>query len=370
MSEVFLFLLAEGMAAADTSWPVIVRTAQGLEQRTQLGDLPAALPGAAVVVIVPMEMAGCCVIGPVPGKRPRRESLAYAAEEQLASPLETSHLAFGAADEQGCRRVLMVALEGFQQLLSLLQAQGIDPVAVHVDADLLGGNEACALWFEGRWLLGGGGCARLAVSADAAQLLARQLPRMAWMAETHHPGMALCNHPVPSALATLVQGRAGAIDLRQGALRRRRKGPGWHGLAAGLALIVLMASVADYLRAEWVLQRATQQQAENVMAFQRWAPDQPVGPDLAARIVALEQRTMPSTAVERLAWFAEHLVSAGNVTLERAESDPAGSWRMDVAAQGFGDLERLRERVPGLLVEHASQSEHGVRAALSWQEAE
>lgn len=370
MSEVFLFLLAEGMATADAPWPVLIRTAQGLEYRTHLGSLPPELAGAEVVAILPMEMAGSCVIGPVPGKRPRRESLAYAAEEKLAIPLEASHLAFGPADGKGCRRVVMIELEVYRRTLSMLQAQGIDPVAVHVDADLLNTAQACALWFEGRWLLGGHGAACLAVGAQAAQALAGRLPPMPWMAEAEQTAAVLGNQLVTSALDTLVQGRAGAVDLRQGPLRRRLKGPPWRGLAGGLALLGLMVSAADYLRAEWIIQRTSQRQAENLMAFQRWAPGQPLGPDLAARVRALEHRPRPSTAMERLASFAEQLVAAGNVTLEQAETNPAGGWRIEVAAQGFDDLERLRERLPGMSMEHARQTDEGVRAALSWQEAE
>lgn len=370
MSEVFLFLLAEGMATADTPWPVLIRTAQGLEYRTHLGNLPPELAGTAVVAILPMEMVGSCVIGPVPGRRTRRESLAYAAEEQLATALESSHLAFGPADEKGCRRVVIIELEVYRQMISLLQAQGIEPVAVHVDADLLGGDDVCALWFEGRWLLGGYGGARLAVSAQAAQALAHHLPSMPWMAEVKEKAAALCNRQINSALDTLMQGRAGAIDLRQGAFRRRCNGTSWHGLAGALVLVLLMVSLADYLRAEWLLQRTSQRHADNIMAFQRWAPDQPLGPDLAARVRALEHRPEPSTSVERLASFAEQLVEAGNVTLEQAESNPAQGWRIEVAAQGFSDLERLRERLPSVRMDHARQAEQGVRATLSWQEVE
>jgi len=370
MSEVFLFLLAEGMATTDTPWPVLIRTAQGLEYRTNLGNLPPELAGTAVVAILPMEMVGSCVIGPVPGRRPRRESLAYAAEEQLATALETSHLAFGATDEKGCRRVITIEQEVYRQMISLLQTQGIDPVAVHVDADLLGGDEVCALWFEGRWLLGGYGGARLAVSTQAAQVLAHHLPSMPWMAEGQVVAAPLYNRQINSALDTLVQGRAGAIDLRQGDFRRRRNGPSWHRLAGALVLVFLMVSLADYLRAEWLLQRTSQQHAENIMAFERWAPGQPSGPDLAARVSALEHRPKPSTSVERLASFAEQLVEAGNVTLERAESSPGQGWRIEVAAQGFSDLERMRDRLPGVGMDHARQAEQGVRATLSWQEAE
>lgn len=370
MSDVYLFLLAEGLAAGIEQWPVLVRTAQGPLYRTQLGNLPPELACAAVVLVLPMEMAGYCVIGPVPGRHPSRETLAYAVEEQLAAPLDAMHLAFGPVDDGGRRQVLVVELACLHRVMAGLQAQGIDPVAVHVDADLLRAEQACALWFEGRWLLGGSEGIRLAISAQAAQVLTQQCAALRWWAEPGSMEATGYDQQVDSAVETLVQGKAGAVDLRQGGMRRRRKGPVWHGLAAGALLALLMVCLSDHLRVEWLMQQAARQHVENVQAVQRWAPGQPPGADLAARISLLEKLPRPSTAVEQLALFAEQLVGAGNVTIERAESSPAQGWRVDVVAQGFDDLERLGARVPGMRMEHGRQADQAVRATLAWQEAE
>jgi general secretion pathway protein L len=370
MNESYLFLLPEGLAEGDEQWPVLVRTVQGQVYRAQLGHLPPELGGAKVAVVLPMEMAGYCEIGPLPGRRPSRESLAYAAEEQLAAPLETLHLAFGLADEQGCRKVMAVDLERLQQVMARLLAQGCDPVAVYVDADLLCAGRACALWFEGRWLLGGTEAARLAINPQSAQVLMPRCPSMPWMAEPGSTGAALCDQEVASAVETLVQGTAGAVDLRQGALRRRRNGPRWQGPASAVVLASLMLCLADYLRAEWLMQRVSQQYAENVQVLQRWASEQPASADLAIQISLLEHRPRPSTAVEQLALFAEQLVGAGNLTIERAESSPAQGWRVEVVAQSFDDLERLSARDATLQVEHARQADAGVRASISWRGAQ
>ena len=370
MNDVYLFLLAEGVVAGDETWPVLVRTAQGQMCRSQLGSLSPKLANAPVVVILPMELAGYSVIGPVPGKRPSREVLAYAAEEQLAAPLEALHLAFGPEDEEGRRKVWAIALERLHQLMSTLLAQGIDPVAVYVDTDLLRVERACALWFEGRWLLGGTEGPRLAVSAQAALVLKQKCASMPWLAEPGSLAEACCDQQVASAVDTLLQGIAGAVDLRQGAQRLRRKGPAWQGVASGVVLAALMVCLVDYLRAEWLMQQTSRQHAENVRVLQRWAPEQPASADLASRIRLLEYTPPQSTAVEQLALFSEQLVSAGNLVIERAETTAEQGWRVDVIAQGFDDLERLGGRVAGMRMEHGRQMEQGVRATLSWRETE
>lgn len=370
MSDVYLFLLAEGMAAADGTWPVLVRTAQGQLDRSTLGDLPPTLANAGVVLVLPMELAGYCRVGPVPGRRPGREVLGYAAEEQLAAPLEASHLAFGPEDDEGRRKVLVIALERLRPLMSLLLEQGIDPVAVHVDADLLSAAQACALWFEGRWLLGGTEGARLAVSAQAAQVLKQSHASIPWMAEAGAMGAHCCDQEVDSAVELLVQGKTGAVDLRQGTLRRRRSAPAWQAMAGSVVLALLMVCLAEYWRTEWLMRQVSLQHTDNVRVLQRWAPEPLAGGDLAAQIRLLEHMPRQSTAVEQLAQFSEQLVSSGNLVIERAETTAGQGWRVDVIAQGFDDLERLGERVAGMRMEQGRQTAQGVRATLAWQEAE
>ena len=369
MSDVYLFLLAEGVAAADTTWPVLVRTAQGHLHRSTLGNLPPIVAEAGVVLVLPMELVGYCRIGPVPGRRPSREVLGYATEEQLAAPLEVSHLAFGPEDEEGRRKVLVIALEHWRQVMSTLLEQGVDPVAVYVDADLLNTARACALWFEGRWLLGGSESARLAVGTQAAQVLKQGYAPMPWIAEAGAIGATCCDQEVASAIEILLQGKAGAVDLRQGSFSRRRTRPVWQAMASGVVVALLMVCLADYLRTEWLMHQTSQQHTDNVRVLQRWAPEQLAGGDLATRINVLEHMPAPSTAVEQLALFSEQLVSAGNLVIERAEMTAEQGWRLHVIAQGFDDLERLGGRVAGMRMEQGQQTDQGVRATLSWQEA-
>ena len=76
MSETWLYLLPAGVAAADAQWPVWLRAGDGSVRKTRLDALGATLAGP-VILVLPMEMLGSCEIGPVPGKRPKPEALAY-----------------------------------------------------------------------------------------------------------------------------------------------------------------------------------------------------------------------------------------------------------------------------------------------------
>ncbi|MCY1427561.1 type II secretion system protein L [compost metagenome] len=286
----------------------------------------------------------------------------------MAAPLETLHLVFGSPDAQGHRRALVIERQVLANLIALLKAQGIDPLGIHADADLLGADQPRALWLEGRWLSGGHGGPWLVASPQAVEVLVGQLPPMARQAEPAVAGQTLYNQTVDSAFHTFIQGRAQALDLRQGPFRRRRSVVPWPSLAGGALLAFAMVCLAEHLRVEWLSKRTAQLHAENLQAFLRWAPGQSVAGDLATQIRALDFRPREKTTVEGLVSFTEQLVETGNITVERAVSSPSEGWRLEVLAQGFDDLERLRQRAPAVLMDQARQAEQGVRATLTFRE--
>lgn len=363
MSEQGIYLLPEGLQRAPENWPVLFWTGQGDTGRSQLGSLPEALAGKPTVLVLPMEMLGSALAPSLAARRPTREALAYAVEEQLAAPLETLHLAFAPADGQGRRRALVIARERLQGVLALLRNEGIDPLSIHADADRLF-DQAGALWLEGRWVIGGAGQPLLAISSPAMASLAPLLPALPWLAEgaAQAPG----NAQGDDALAVLVRGRGNAIDLRQGDFRRRRAGLPWQPLMAVVMAIWLMACLADQLRASWLEQRTARLHADNLEQLQRFAPGQPVKGDLAQWVGALRQRPLPVTRVQQLAVLGEQLVQTGNLRLERAELVLGQGWRLEVSGPRFDDLERLRQRLPGLVMGQARQDEQGVQASLTW----
>jgi len=363
MSEQGIYLLAQGLQQVSDDWPVVFWTLQGEVGRCRLGSLPVGFAGEPTVLVLPMEMLGSAQVPGLPGRRPSREALGYALEEQLAAPLETLHLAYAPAGRQGPRRALVIERERLHAVLALLHGQGIDPLAIHADADRLF-DQAGALWLEGRWLVGGEGQPLLAVSAPAVAGLAPLLPAMPWLAEDL--AQAPCNEQVDNAMALLVRGRSAATDLRQGDFRRRRASMPWQPLLAVALATWLMACLAEQLRAGWLEQRTARLHAENLQQVQRWVPGQaPVG-DLAPWVEALQQRPRPATQVQQLAKLGEQLVQTGNLRLERAERALGQGWRLEVVGLRFDDLERLRERLPGLVMGQARQAEQGVQASLAW----
>ncbi|MGE7990365.1 type II secretion system protein GspL [Pseudomonas sp. NPDC089554] len=368
MSEYAIYLVPEGVGTAQASWPVRVRRPDGSMYRSRLDDL-AALAGHHVALVLPMELFAYCQAGPLPGRRPGRDALAFAVEERLATPLEELHLAFGAADESGSRPCLAIDRACLEQVLAWVRAQGVEPLAVLADADLLSSADPTALWLEGRWLLGGKHRQRLALSPAAAQVLAASMPEVSWLAE---PGQALQEgsyEPVADAFALLWEGRVQAIDLRQGIFAPTRGlSLPWQGLLAGCLLAGLLVCLADYWRAGWLQQQAAQLHQDNVNAFERWAPGQPPRDDLARQVSELVQRPQPATSMQRLALLSEPLVESGGLWIERAERTASHGWRVEVVARGFDDLERLRERLPGVQVGQAQQQEaQRVSATLVWE---
>ncbi|BBH43846.1 type II secretion system protein GspL [Pseudomonas sp. KU43P] len=362
MNEAGVYLLPEGIRQADSAWPVIAWTAQGQVCRTQLAETGALLAGAPVIVVLPMELLSSCQVPAIPGRKVSREAMGYALEEQLATPLDTLHLAYSSADVQGRRQALAIEQDRWQCLLKLLLEQGLDPVAVQADADRLFAAPA-ALWLEGRWLLGGADLPLMAATDAMANALSQRLAPMSWQADVPNQ---LSNQRIDSAIARLIDGRPGAIDLRQGASRRRRRSLPWQRALAGVAMIGLLAGVVDQLRAAWVQQRANQLRADNQLQFQRWAPGHAGGSDLSRLVEALRQQPPPATAIQRLLVLAGQVVETGNLTFERAELMPDQGWRVEVTGVRFDDLERLRERMPDLVVGHARQDEQGVQATLTW----
>lgn len=361
MDEQWVYLLPEGVPHADPQWPVLLWTPQGELRRSRLCDLAGLAQGKPLVLMLPMEMLGTCRVPALSGRKLPHQTLAYAVEEQLAAPLESLHLAFANVDEHGTRKGLVIDRALIQWLLAQLQAQGIDPVAVHADADLLPAAAPNAVYLAGRWLLGGGDLQGLALTAQAAQAIAAELPPLPSLAEPDG------GERVVRALRSMAQGRAQAIDLLQGVLRARRRQLPWQKLMAGALAMLLVVCTADLLHAYRLEQRLAQRHADNVQAFERWAPGQSAEGDLLARVKALEQRALPPTALQGLAALAEQVIETGNLRLERAELLDAQGWRVELIAQGFADLERLRQRNPGLDVGHALQVDDRVRATLTWR---
>ncbi|WP_444757315.1 type II secretion system protein GspL [Pseudomonas sp. A014] len=366
MNEYAAYLLPEGVGGVPKHWPVRVLQPDGVTRESRLSDLEA-LAGQKVTLVLPMELFSYCQTGSLPGRKPAYDTLAFAVEDQFATALETLHLAFGMANQASSRPCLVIDRACFEQLLSCLRVQGVQPQAVLVDADMLASTGPTALWLEGRWLFGGGEQQRLAVNCAAARVLSTSLPEIKWLAE---PGQASRWDEVElvtDAFALLWQGRFDAINLLQGAFAPgRAKSVPWQALLGGCLLAALLACIAEYWHVEWLQGQVAQLKQHNVRAFQRWAPGHVPRDDLARQINELMQHPAPPTAMQRLAVLSESLVESGDLRIERAEVVAGQGWRIEILAQGFDDLERFRQRLPGLQVERAQQAAQQVSATLTW----
>ncbi|WDY58364.1 type II secretion system protein GspL [Pseudomonas sp. PSKL.D1] len=343
MTEHIIYLLPAGIGGAEAQWPVRVRTSGGEVYRSVLGELPLPQVGQAVVLVLPMELLSCCGTGPLSTRRPSRQTLAYAVEEQLDTALETLHLAFSADGDH----VLAIDRALFERVLACLRERGIEPRAIYADADMLAQKGPAAVWLEGRWLIGGGENVRLAASAQIAQALVDRLPPMHWMAEPDYAGDPLCNRRVGDALAELCHKPAGAIDLLQGGYARRHGLFPWRHLVGALVLSGLLVSLAGQWRSDQVVRHADELRA---------ASQQPDRQLVQA----------PPSSMQHLAEMSEQLVAAGGLTIALAQHTEGEGWQVNVVAHGFADLERLRERLPNLQVGQARQRGAEVRATLVW----
>lgn len=333
MNEPWLYLLPDGQLEQGAQWPTLYSVpGQTTLLHADLAGAGQVLQGVAVRVVLAQELLAWhhC---PAVGRRLARQAQGYALEDQLCAPLESLHLAFGACDTAQRRAVQSIDRQLFERLLGLLAAHGIDALSVHVDADLLPGDEAGAWWIAGRWLLGGGQAPRLALSGADAQVLAAQLTHLQW-----HPDSQ------PYLLAAQLPD---AIDLRQGAFRRRRTYWPWAGLAVSvLAFAVLGVGLEHHYHA------AEQQVNAARIAAQQQALAVPAAP--------------APTRVQQLAPLADHLVASAGLYLEQARWQLREGWRVQLLAVDFAALERLRERQPDLALDDASSTDDGVRARLNW----
>jgi general secretion pathway protein L len=162
----WLYLTAEGLTAAPSAdWPCCVWSPTSQRQLMPLKEAASTLDGQAVDLLLPMELCSWVCSDPWTSRRqPGAQALAYAVEEQLSEPLDAVHLSVGARDSDGRYPVMVIGRERFGGVLAVLAESGIEVRAVFVDADLLPLDQACAVWWFGRWILGGQLPARLALS--------------------------------------------------------------------------------------------------------------------------------------------------------------------------------------------------------------
>jgi general secretion pathway protein L len=359
----WLYLTAEGLAAPSNNWPCYLWATAGQGRHLPLNQAAAMLEGQEVDLLLPMEMCSRVSSDPWPTRRrPEAQALAFAVEDQLGQALEDVHLSMGARDPDGCYPVLVIARDRLIAVLALLTEAGIQVRAAFVDADVLPAGQSLGVWWFGRWLLGGGTSARMALSPDSRAQLGGYLPKdIQWLSERESLAKMdqwLANRP------------AQAINLLQGAFAARRQRLPWRLSGCVLLILALMGWAASETRIRFLATESQHLAARNELQFKALYPDQARIVDMAAQLKALQRQPVEPqhTRVAGLVKLIEQVIGASHVEVQRIEFRPGEGWKIQLTANSFAELEQLRERgrQQGLPVriDSASKALERVRATL------
>ncbi|MFY0731731.1 type II secretion system protein GspL [Pseudomonas sp. NFX15] len=335
----WLYLTAEGQDAPSTLWPCVLWSATGERQPMPLNEAAAAVQGRAVDVLLPIETCSWVRSAPWPTRRkPEAQALAFAVEEQLSEALEGVHLSVGARDRDGCYPVLVIGRERLAAVLDVLREANVEIRAVLVDADVLFGDQPGGAWWFGRWLLGGGQSARLALSPDDLMLLAPRLPKDLPCLDDREDRATLDQR--------LTQRRTQAINLLQGTFAPRGKRLPWRGGALAMLMLALLAWGASETRIRFLDSEVVNLTRKNEQQFKTLYPDQGRIVDMAAQLKALQNQPVEAqnTRIAGLVQLVEQVIGASPVEVQRIEYRAGEGWKIQLTASSFAELEQLRER--------------------------
>lgn len=364
----WLYLTAEGLNTASTDWPSCLWSSAGQRRLMPLNQAAREFGGQTVDLLLPMELCNWVRTDPWPNKRhPGGQAIAFAVENQLSDPLDHLHLGFGSRDKEGCYPVMVVERARFAAVLALLEETGITVRSVYVDADIMPGTGPLAVRWFGRWLVGAGAPARLAMEDEGLALLRPLLPLdTRWIDERHD---AVDIDPY----LTLSHSRA--INLLQGPFAPRRRHPSWRPGGLALLALLLLTWLASAARIDFLERETRRISSENEQRFTTLYPGQTRIVDLATQLKVLQnQATEPQkTRIAGLLGLVEQVVGASPVEVRRIEYRAGDGWKVQLTANSFAELEQLRERgrQQGMPVrlDSANKALDRVQATLTMEDA-
>lgn len=339
----WLYLLPEGLDKPGAQWPCLLYRPGEPARATALD----ALGVEPVRVVLPMELFGWLRTEPWPGRRPSTLAIAYALEEQMAGDLEALQLFVTGADPTRRYCLWFTERERFASVMGVLQ--GVNLLAVHIDADLLPTQIPCGLWWGGRWLLGGALPARLALSTEGLALLKERLPGdMQWL------GDDACWRPTRPGL-DLMAGKPHAWLFP------------WRSVLASAMAMGLLASVFTLARAQHIDQQAQTLSQANTERFEHLFAQQRHVVDVATRLrLAQRPRQSPqNTEMDRLAQLVTMIAASPHLEVERIAWRPGEGWAVDVSTVHPQALALLQ---PPLQVQPGTSAEGRSRATVVWAE--
>jgi len=335
------------------------------------------LPAQAWRLVLPVEAVTVCLAQlPTTKTRWLQKALPFTVEELLAEEVEQFHLSVGGQLADGRHRVYAVRRDWLAAWLAL--CDGNPPQRIEVDADLLSGEGSQLLCLGERWLLGGGGEARLALRGEDWPQLAGLCPppRVARVAAGQAaPEQVEEIEELASPLAWLARQR-GECNLAQGPFTRREPSgqwQRWRPLAALLGLWLVLQWGFN-LAQGWYLQREGQRYAAASEALYRELfPDDTRLINLRAQFdqhLAEAEGGGQQQLLQLLDQAAAAIGEEGaRVQVQQLDfSAQRGDLALNLQASDFSTLESLRTRLQqaGLAVDmgSASREETGVSARL------
>lgn len=360
----WLYLTAEGLDEPSTDWPCYVWSPTRQRQPMPMNQAAQVLNGQAVDLLLPMELCSWVRSDPWPSKRqPNAQAIAFAVEDQLSEALDKLHLSIGACDKDGRYPVMVIDRQRFTAMLTLLAEEGIEVRSVFVDADVLPLDQALGVWWFGRWLLGGGLPARLALTDDGLTLLRPALPSGIQWIDGRQGATDVDQY--------LTHRPAQAINLLQGEFALRNKRLPWRRGGLTILALLLLTWGASAARIHFIERETRTLYSQNEQRFKTLYPEQSRIVDLAAQLDALQKHTAEPqrTRVADLVKLVEQVIGASNVEVRRIEFCAGDGWRIQLSANSFAELEQLRERgreqgVP-LRIDSASKERNRVQATLT-----
>lgn len=348
MTNACIFLPAMACSGVDAqlhvSWVI-----SGACFKGSLADALAVMP-ARWRLVLPVESVTVCAVSlPTQKARWLKQALPFAVEELLAEEVESLHLCLGAVLPDGRHRVYAVQRQWLAECLALCP---VTPCEIVCDADLLPmqGTQLC--WLGGRWLLAGEMPARLSFEASQWPLL---------VGECASP--YICHSPQQEKLEPVdevfelaepevwLAAQAASVNLAQAQFSPSSERQGWRAWRPVAAAVVLGLALqwAFNLGQGWYFaQQAEQYRAANMELYRSLFPEDTRIVNLRAQFDQhLSQGQGPESGLlQVLAAVAEPLTADTRVHVQQMSFDHGrDELLLQVKAQGFADLDLLRERL-------------------------
>ena len=327
MNQTWIFWLAKVGQPADTDSEVLCWS-QGQAQRLSVGQALERVQGAWQLV-VPVEVVTACAVHlPTTKARWLQQALAYAVEEQLAEDVERLHLALGAHLADGRQRVFAIDRLWLRERLALFQNN--PPQGIYVDADLLPARGTQLLAWQGRWLLGGEGVARLALDAASWPVLAGRCREpvevRAESGESWPDGVESGERLI--CVAQWMSEQSPSVNLAQGEFAPRAERADsrrWRPVAAALGLCVAVQAAFFWLEGVYLTRQAEHYAAASEALYRQLFPQDTRLVDIRAQFdqhlasgqagsgalqellgeVSLATQATPALRIEQLEYSAE-----------------------------------------------------------------